>query len=184
MAAGAAHVSEHLGYAYRRKIEEELGFSLPHPDEKLPDDIEVRISKLVAQASAQLTGKAQKQAQAEENAKKQEDPIIQMQQKELAIKEQQAKDKAQAEMAKIQAALKKAQDDIAFKRAELERKTQIEGGKIAAKVAGDKLRAATESERMSQQQGTDAMRLGVDIGRIGLDAAIRMKEDSDGGTEE
>ena len=82
-AAGAAHLTEHLAFAYRRKIEEELGVPLPHPDEELPEDIELRISQLVAPAAAQLTGKAQKQKQAEENAARSEDPIIQQAEKDV-----------------------------------------------------------------------------------------------------
>ncbi|MHC4356232.1 MAG: hypothetical protein ACYS0H_26310, partial [Planctomycetota bacterium] len=92
MAAGAAHIAEHVAFAYRRKIEEELGIELPD-DESLPEDIELRLSRLVAPAAEQLTGKAQQQAQAEKNAEMQEDPVIQMQMEELGIKkgEQQRK---------------------------------------------------------------------------------------------
>ena len=57
-AAMAAHVAEHVAFAYRAKIEKELGVELPGPDEKLPEDIELRISRLAAPAAEQVTGKA------------------------------------------------------------------------------------------------------------------------------
>ena len=48
---------------------------LPGPDEKLPEDIELRISRLAVPAAEQLTGKAQMMAQAEQNAKQSQDPV-------------------------------------------------------------------------------------------------------------
>jgi hypothetical protein len=44
MAAIQAHIAEHLAFAYRRKIEEQMGVPLPPPDEKLPEDVEVQLS--------------------------------------------------------------------------------------------------------------------------------------------
>ena len=137
-AAGAAHLAEHLAFAYRRKIEEELGVALPSPEEPLPEDIELRLSRLVAPASKQLTGKAQQQAQAEENAKKQEDPIVQMAQKELEIKEQTAKAKAKTEMEKIHADLKKANDRLELDKQRLAQEGRIAGGKLVLESAKQK----------------------------------------------
>ena len=48
MAAIQAHIAEHLGFLYRRKIEEQMGVPLPPPNEKLPEDVEVQLSKLIA----------------------------------------------------------------------------------------------------------------------------------------
>ena len=59
----AAHVQEHLAFKYRQSVEKELGVPLPPPDEPLPEDIEYRISQLVAPAAAQLSGKAQREQQ-------------------------------------------------------------------------------------------------------------------------
>ena len=52
-AAMAAHIQEHVAFAYRAGIEKELGVELPPPNEPLPEDIELRISRLAAPASAQ-----------------------------------------------------------------------------------------------------------------------------------
>ena len=45
-----------------KEIEKELGMKLPLPGEKLPEDIEFRISELAAPAAAQLLGKNQQEA--------------------------------------------------------------------------------------------------------------------------
>jgi hypothetical protein len=94
MAALQAHIAEHLGFQYRRKMEEEMGVPLPAPDEELPEDVEVNLSRLVAQAGTQLMQKNVAQAQQAQNQQMQQDPIIQMQQQELQIRAQEAEVKA------------------------------------------------------------------------------------------
>ena len=158
-AAMSAHIQEHMAFAYRQRIEKQLGVELPPPDEPLPEDIELRLSRLVAPAAEQVTGKAQQMAQAEENAKQQQDPVIQMQQKELEIKEGQAIAKAQSEMAKIQIDLQKAQEKAAFDREKLEMEERIESAKIGAKVAGDNIKR----EEIDSRESIEGFRLGMDL---------------------
>jgi len=108
MAAIQAHIAEHLGFLYRRKIEEQMGVPLPPPNEKLPEDVEVQLSKLVAEASAQLLQSNTAQAQQKQAQQQAQDPLIQMQQAELQIKADEVKRKAakdQADMALAQARL-------------------------------------------------------------------------------
>jgi hypothetical protein len=86
MAAMQAHISEHLAFAYRRKIEEQLGVPLPPPDEQLPESVEVDLSRLVAQAAGQLLQKNTAEAAQQQAMQQAQDPLIQMQQKELDLK--------------------------------------------------------------------------------------------------
>jgi hypothetical protein len=108
MAAIQAHIAEHLGFMYRRKIEEQMGVPLPPPNEKLPEDVEVQLSKLIADASTQLLQKNTAEAQQKQAQQQAQDPLIQMQQAELKIKGDEVARKAakdQAEMALAQARL-------------------------------------------------------------------------------
>jgi len=108
MAAVQAHIAEHLGFLYRRKIEEQMGVPLPPPNEKLPEDVEVQLSKLIAEASAQLLQTNMATAQQKQAQQQAQDPLIQMQQAELQIKAEEVKRKAakdQADMALAQARL-------------------------------------------------------------------------------
>jgi hypothetical protein len=108
MAAIQAHIAEHLGFLYRRKIEEQMGVPLPPPNEKLPEDVEVQLSKLIAEASAQLLQSNTAQAQQKQAQQQAQDPLIQMQQAELQIKAEELKRKTakdQADMALAQARL-------------------------------------------------------------------------------
>jgi hypothetical protein len=161
-AAFAAHIAEHVAFLYRSKIEKELGVELPGPDEKLPEDIELRISRLAVPAAEQLTGKAQMMAQAEQNAKQSQDPVIQMQQRELAIKEQQAAAKAQTDMAKVQVDAQKAQAKTMLDLEKMDQEERLESAKIAAKVA-------MQDSKEESQQEIEGFKAGFNLIRDTLD---------------
>jgi len=162
MAAMSSHVQEHLAFAYRAKIEKELGVQLPAPDESMPEDIELRLSRLVAPAAAQLSGKAQKMAQAEKNAEEQKDPIIQMRQQELQIKQQEVQGKAQSEMAKIEADMQKAQQKLMLDAEKLQSQERIESGKLAAKMQSENSRSETQKEIEGFKAGFDLVKDALD----------------------
>ncbi len=123
-AAVMAHMAEHLGFQYRKQIEEQLGVPLPPPGEPLPEDIEVQLSRLVAQAAVQLTQQAQAMAQQQQAQQMAQDPLIQMQQAELQIKQQDAQTKAK----KVDADIMLRQEDLKLRAAELMSRT-MGGGK-------------------------------------------------------
>ena len=164
-AAMAAHISEHVAFAYRAKIEQELGVPLPGPDEKLPEDIELRLSRLVAPAAAQLTGKDQREAQMQKQIEESEDPIIQMQQQELQIKQQQAQAKAESDMAKIQLDLKKIMDKSVLDREKLATQEKIETAKLGARIAADNSREQLESKKIASKEQVEGAKLGTAIAK-------------------
>jgi hypothetical protein len=101
-AAVMAHIAEHLAFLYRKKVEEQVGVPLPAPDAKLPEDIEVQLSRLVAQGSAQLLQLNQANQQQQQAQQQAQDPMVQMQQAELQLKGQEAQTKAQKVAADIE----------------------------------------------------------------------------------
>lgn len=108
MQAAQAHLAEHLGFAYRKHIEAQLGVPLPPPDEKMSPEMEAQVAGLLAQAALQVKQQSQLEAQAQQAQQAAQDPIVQQQMKELQLKEQELQAKVQIEMAKIQ-----SQKDIA-----------------------------------------------------------------------
>jgi chaperonin GroES len=108
-----AHISEHLAFAYRKKVEEQLGVPMPKPDEDLPEDVEVQLSRLVAQASQQVLAQSKGQAAQQQAQQQAQDPLVQMQQQELQIKMKDASIKEQ-----------KVQGDLAVRQQELQLKAQ------------------------------------------------------------
>ena len=126
LASLQAHIAEHLGFQYRSQIEEKLGAPLPSPNEEMPEEVEVQLSRLVADAGRQLTQTHQKQAAQKKAQEQAKDPVLQMQQAELQIKAQEVerkktKDKAdaviRAEQLKLQQA--KTATDAMIKAEEL-----------------------------------------------------------------
>ena len=112
-----AHISEHLAFQYRNKIQEQLGATLPAPDEDMPQELEVQISQLTAQAAQQVLQQSKGQAAQQQAQQQQQDPIVQMQQQELQIAQMDAQTRAQ-----------KVQGDLQIKQAELQLKSQQSNG--------------------------------------------------------
>jgi hypothetical protein len=157
-AALQAHIAEHFGFKYRQMIEQELGAPLPYlKDENedfIPEDYEVQISRLVAQASTQLLQQNQATMAQEQAQQQAQDPIIQMQQQELQIKAQDVQRKAQKDQ--IDAALK--QEQIQVERERIQSMENIEGTKIGIKMSYDK-------DKLDRSSEIDGTRLGFDIAK-------------------
>jgi len=140
-----AHVSEHVAFQYRQKIQEQLGATLPAPNAELNEDAEVQISKLVAQASAQLLAMDKAKQAQQQAAQQAQDPIIQMQQAELQIKKQEAEIKAL-----------KVKGDLQLRAEELSLKAQ----ENAAKIGEDPNMAAMRlQQEIAQAQELHAMEM-------------------------
>jgi hypothetical protein len=104
MASLQAHIAEHLGFSYRKQIEERLGVPLPPPDEQLPEDMEVQLARLVADAGKQLTQAHQQNAAQQQAQQQAQDPLFQLEQAKVKVQEMDvsrkaAKDQADAELA-------------------------------------------------------------------------------------
>ena len=162
-AAMASHLQDHLAFTYRQQIEKELGVELPPEGESLPEDIELRISRLVAPAAEQLKGKNQQEQQQQQAQKQQQDPIVQMAQKELQIKEMQAQAKTQLDQAKMQLEMAKAQSKADFDRQKLDQQAEIEKAKLAVKIAEDNVREQLESRRIASKDQIDGFKIGREI---------------------
>ena len=153
-AALQAHIAEHLGFKYRKDMEEKLGVPLPNPNAELPENMEVNLARLMAQAGQQLTQQNQQQAAQQQAQQKAQDPVVQMQQAELQIKQQEvqrkaAKDQADAqiEQAKLQLQAQENMQDAQMDQAELalkQQELQIDAQKAGAKLAADRRKDNTK----------------------------------------
>jgi hypothetical protein len=113
-AAAIAHIQQHLAFEYRKQMEELMGVPLPTGEEEneegMPKDMEVQISRMAAQASDALLNRNKTEIAAQQAQQAQQDPVIQMQAKELQLKEQEEQRKMQKDQA--DAAAKAAQQQI------------------------------------------------------------------------
>jgi hypothetical protein len=168
MASLQAHIAEHLGFSYRQKIEEKLGVSLPAPNEQLPEDLEVQLSRLVADAGKQLTQANQQQAAQQKAQEQQQDPIIQMKQAELQVKQQEQQRKAQKDQADVmlqkeELQLRKAKEatnvmleaeKLKIDQAELAIEAEVKGVQLEQSSRANRDKMTLEAARMMQAQNT------------------------------
>ena len=128
MASLQAHVAEHLGFKYRKDMEERLGVELPLPNEDLPEEVEVDLSRMIAKAGKQLAESHMQQAAQQKAQEQAKDPIIQMQQAELQIKAQEVERKAKKDQADATIQAEKLKLD----KAEVQIKAEKENVKLEA----------------------------------------------------
>tara|TARA_R110000824_G_scaffold390222_1_gene586602 strand:- start:2205 stop:4655 length:2451 start_codon:yes stop_codon:yes gene_type:complete len=132
MASLQAHIAEHLGFSYRKQIEDRMGVELPPPDQPLSEEVEVQLARLVADAGKQLT-EAHKQQAAQQQAQQQaQDPVLQLRREEVAIKQAEVQRKAQ-----------KDQVDATMQQADMQRKAQK-----------DQVDAAINAQRVENEQAS------------------------------
>jgi hypothetical protein len=135
-AAIMAHISEHLAFQYRNKIQQQLGAMLPAPDEDMPQELEVQISQLTAQAAQQVLQQSKGQAAQQQAQQQAQDPLVQMQQAELQIAQLEAQTKA-----------KKVDGDLAIKQQELQIKAQQAQQKAGPNPAIEEQKKIAEAQQ-------------------------------------
>jgi hypothetical protein len=150
-----SHINEHLGFEYRKQIEETLGMQLPpQTDEsgeevQMSPEVEARLSPMLAQAAQQLLQKNMQEAQQAQAQQQAQDPIVQMQMQELQLKAQENQRKSA-----------KDQADNAIKAAQL----QVERDRIQTQQATDDKRIKMDAAKMAAQMQEDKQRHMMDKG--------------------
>jgi hypothetical protein len=157
-AAMMSHINEHLGFEYRKQIEQNLGFTLPPQKDESGDDIpmdpqvEAQLAPVLAQAAQRLLAGNQQQAAQQKAQQQAQDPLVQMQMQELQIKAQEQQRKAA-----------KDQTDAAIKQQQM----QIERERIAsqqqaeqARVKANLLKAAAD---MGGQKTSQIISVGTEL---------------------
>jgi hypothetical protein len=158
-AAMMAHINEHIAYEYRKQMEMRMGIQLPAPDKDdsqtgIPEEMEVQISQMAAQAAGQMLQQNQQEAQAQQNQQMQQDPLVQMQQKELQLKEQ------DMELKKQKMLLDAATNEDKL---EIERERIASQEKIAGMQVG--LKAAKDKAELESREKIDGLRIGSEISK-------------------
>ena len=153
-----AHINEHLGFEYRRQIEQQLGMTLPpRQDENgeetnMDPEVEVRLSPMLAQAAQQLLAKNQGEAAQKQAQQQAQDPLVQLQQQELQIKAEEQKRKAA-----------KDQADNALKAAQMQLEKQRIDNQNAQAEKRDKIDAIKAATQMQNDRQSEMTRLSVDV---------------------
>ena len=162
MASLQAHIAEHLGFSYRTKIEEKLGVPLPAPNEEMDEDMEVQLSRLVADAGKQLTQANQKQAAQQKAQQQQQDPIIQMKQAELQIKQAEEQRKAANDQAEQQ--IKQA--ELQLKSQKIQADAMLDAEKIRLDEEELKMNAQKDGIKMASDRRTSNAKIDIEMARM------------------
>lgn len=163
MGAMSAHIADHVGYAYRQQIEQRLGMPLPPQDEKLPPEIEVALSGMMAQAAQQVLQQNQATAAQQQAQQQAQDPLLQLQQQELQLKQQEIEIKGKK--VTFDAAAKA--DELELRKAEISGKLELEGVKLGVQQRTDQAKFTADNEARGVQ-------LGIDMGRAKSQAHAQM----------
>ncbi len=162
-AAMAAHIAEHVAFAYRQKIEQQLGMALPPEQENLPPEVELGLSQLMAQAAQQVLQENQAKAAQQQAQQAQQDPLVQMQMQELEIK------KGELELKKQKMAIDAAaQAD----------KLDLEKERLSGQLQLDAMKARAQIEDNKQKLEAQGMKLGLETARAKADQDLRMKQEA------
>ena len=159
-----SHINDHLGMEYRKQIELQLGFNLPVNKDESGDDVhinpevEARLSPLLAQAAQRLLAQNSQQMAQQEAEKAAQDPVVQMQQAELAIK--QAEQQRKVAKDQVDAQLRQQQQQI--EAARIAAQTMMEKEKLETQRKLEALRTAAE---MRDGREKEVMRIGADVAK-------------------
>jgi hypothetical protein len=147
-----SHITEHVAMQYRVEIQKQLGVELPDPEAPLPEELELQVSRLASQAADKLFQKNQAEASAEQAAAQQADPLTQIQQRELQIKEKELEHKIEMDQlrARVDAANKAETARLQEKRIDLD------GDKAAANIG-------IKVAELETDQKESAVRLALEV---------------------
>ena len=155
--AAMAHVTEHLAYQYRKEIEMQLGVPLPAEGEQLPEDVEVQLSRVVAQAAAKLFNKNQAEAAQQQAEQQAQDPLTIIQMKELELKERELDHKIGLDTKKLEISAATSAGNLYIQQERVESENDRAAANTMAKLATDAVSANTKAQ--------------VDGGRLAIQAA-------------
>jgi hypothetical protein len=162
--AMAAHVTEHIAMQYRKEIEKQMGVALP-PEGPLPPEVEVPLSKVIAEAAGRLLQKDKAEAAQQQAQQQMQDPVFQLQMREVEVKEQEVQRKAMAD-----------QQDFALKQAALQQKAVETSERIRSqeRVAGAALgvKIATSQDTSKRAQNDALLKAAAEL----ADIELRQKE--------
>jgi hypothetical protein len=147
-----SHITEHVALQYRVEIQKQLGVELPDPEAPLPEELELQVSRLASQAADKLFQKNQAEAAAEQAAAQQADPLTQIQQRELMIKEKELAHKIEMDKLKAEVDAATKVENARLQQARIDSEEQKEAARIGIKVA-----------ELETDQKEAAVRLALDV---------------------
>ena len=149
-----AHLCEHLAFQYHGEIQQMMGVQLPPIGEEQPPEVEALLSRALADASVRLRELHDAQAKQKLADEVAADPVYQLREREVAVKEQKQKHDAERDRAKHIADLGKTATQEQMDLLEMASKERMKGAEIGANLVT--FGAQLEDEERKQ---------GIELGR-------------------
>jgi hypothetical protein len=167
-----AHITEHIGMEYKRQMEQQMGINIPYNDldandesTKLSPDQEMQIARMAVPAAQNLLNQNQTEVAARNAQQAAQDPIVQMQMKELQLKAQEVEIK----MKKMQIEAAAKADQLELERSRISAQKEIAGMQATVKAQSDKASIASKEK-------IEGFRLGSDVGKAKAQMAMQEKK--------
>jgi hypothetical protein len=166
-AALQAHITEHVGMEYQRKLEQMAGMPIPRFDDENPmsPEMEMMITQTAVPFAQQLLNQNQTAVAAQQAQQAAQDPIIQMQMQELQLKSREVEMKMQK--MQIDAAAKADQHEI--EKARIAAQKEIAGMQVGAKIQSEKAHIASKEK-------LEGIKVGNDIGKSKAQMAMQERQ--------
>jgi hypothetical protein len=161
MAAIQAHIAEHLGFLYRRQVQDAIGTPLPAPDETIPKEMEVQISKMVAEGSQIVLAQSQQAAAQQQALQNAQDPIMQAELQKLQIQQAEVQRKVQKDQMDAQIKVMQLQLD----QLKAQQQAEIEGTRLGVQISKDQEEMQFKQDVEAVKQEIEGTRLGVELGK-------------------
>jgi len=151
-----AHLMEHMAFKYRNDISKQMGVPMPKDGDDLDEQMELDISRLAAEAAPLVLQMHSKKAAQEAALQQQQDPTIQAQQQELALKAQKLQQDAQESQAELALKAKTQEEKVAIERERIASQERIAGAQIGS-------RSAIDNKKLETEQRITGFKAGIDL---------------------
>jgi hypothetical protein len=167
-AALQAHITEHVGMEYQRRLEQMAGMAIPQfddEDQHMSPEMEIAITQAAVPFAQQLLNQNQTAIAAQQAQQAAQDPIIQMQLQELQLKSKEVEMKMQK--MQIDAAAKA--DQLEIEKARIAAQKEIAGMQVGAKIQSEKAHIASKEK-------LEGIKIGSDIGKAKSQMAMQERQ--------
>ena len=168
MGALMAHIQEHLGFEYRRQMEEMIGVPIPYSDSEdydMPEEVELQIARLAAPAAQKLLQQDKTAIAAQQAQQAAQDPLVQIQQAELQIKAQEV----QIKQAQLQSDTQAKAQQMAIEQERIASQERIANMQMAAKAQKDQVELQVQREiegaKLASKERLEGSKIGVDVAK-------------------
>jgi hypothetical protein len=146
-------------------MEQAMGAGLPEPNTVMPEEIELEMARLAAMASEIVLGQSRTEVAAQQAQQAAQDPITQIQQQELQIKQAEVQRKMQKDVLDATAKL----DQLELENKRIDTQARLDGARLGVEIAKNK----SEAEKRTIMDGI----------KTGLEVAREVKNQPQRGTE-